>query len=122
MEPTAAVRHPREPSPTIREVLTNPHVSSPPRRPDTGWNGLGEAWSYLSTLVSGVAVWGTVGYGLDRWLGTTPVLFVIGALVGNFAGIYLIYLRAFGTKRRPVPSMTRRKTQPKTPTEDDRAA
>lgn len=66
---------------------------------NSAWQGMGEAWTYLSTLFSGVAVWGAIGYGLDRWLGTDPVLFVIGALLGNFAGIYLIYLRAFGPKR-----------------------
>lgn len=59
------------------------------------WSGFGEAWSILGTLVSGVAVWGGAGYLLDRWLGTKPVLFVIGALVGNFAAIYLIYVKQF---------------------------
>jgi ATP synthase protein I len=101
MPPPATVRHPSEGSPTIREVLTKPRVSSPRvlNQPQTGWNGLGEAWSYLSTLASGIAVWGAIGYGLDSWIGTRPVLFVIGALLGNFAGIYLIYIRAFGRKR-----------------------
>jgi ATP synthase protein I len=55
---------------------------------------MGEAWTALSTLVTGIAVWGGVGYGLDRWLGTKPVLFVIGVLVGNFAAVYLIYMRS----------------------------
>jgi F0F1-type ATP synthase assembly protein I len=31
---------------------------------------------------------------IDRWLGTPPWFLVIGALVGNVAGIYLIWLRA----------------------------
>lgn len=56
---------------------------------------MGEAWSYLSYLISGVVVWGLAGYGLDKWLGTRPVFFVIGALLGNFAGIYLLYIKAF---------------------------
>lgn len=100
-----AVRHFRRPSPTIRGVLRNPlvspvsHAQRAARPQASAWSGMGEAWTYLSTLFSGVAVWGGIGYGLDRWLGTDPVLFVIGALLGNFAGIYLIYLRAFGPKR-----------------------
>jgi F0F1-type ATP synthase assembly protein I len=97
------VRHPLRPSPTIREALKNPQTADPVQRSaqssQGAWNGLGEAWSYLSTVISGVVVWGAIGYGLDKWLGTEPVLFVIGALVGNFAGIYLVYLRAFGPKR-----------------------
>jgi ATP synthase protein I len=97
------VRHPRRPSPTIRGVLRNAHSSPVSGQQRSAWNGLGEAWTYLSTLFSGIAVWGAIGYGLDRWLGTEPVLFVIGALVGNFAGIYLIYLRAFGPKRPGDP-------------------
>lgn len=72
-------------------------------RPDSGWSGMGEAWSYLSYIIAGVAVWGLIGYGLDSWMGTRPVFFVIGALVGNFAGIYLVYLKAFGPTRRPTP-------------------
>jgi F0F1-type ATP synthase assembly protein I len=64
------------------------------------WRGMGEAWTALSTLISGIAVWGGIGYLVDRWVGTRPVLFVIGVLVGNFAGIYLIYMKYF----REVPS------------------
>jgi ATP synthase protein I len=57
------------------------------------WRGLGEGWSALSYIVAGFLFWGGVGYLLDRWLGTKPVLFIVGALVGNFGGIYLLYLR-----------------------------
>jgi ATP synthase protein I len=59
------------------------------------YGGMGEAWNYLSTIIAGVAVWGGAGYGLDWLFGTKPVLFVIGALLGNFAGIYLVYIKAF---------------------------
>ena len=107
------VRHPQRPSPTIRGVLRNPlvspvsHAQRAARSQASAWHGMGEAWTYLSTLFSGIAVWGAIGYGLDKWLGTDPVLFVIGALLGNFAGIYLIYLRAFGPKR-PTPGEAHR--------------
>ena len=101
------VRHPPRRSPTIREALKNPQTVPPVQRNAQGspqssqgaWTGLGEAWSYLSTVISGVVVWGAIGYGLDSWLGTRPVVFVIGALLGNFAGIYLVYIKAFGPKR-----------------------
>lgn len=55
--------------------------------------GLESALSAVSYLVSGVLVWGGVGFGLDLLLGTGPVLAVVGAVVGNAAGVYLIYLR-----------------------------
>jgi F0F1-type ATP synthase assembly protein I len=59
------------------------------------WQGMGEAWNALSTLIAGIAVWGGIGYGIDRLVGTKPVLFVIGVLVGNFGGIYLLYVKYF---------------------------
>ncbi|HYZ92038.1 MAG TPA: AtpZ/AtpI family protein [Actinomycetota bacterium] len=64
------------------------------------WRGMGEAWNALGTIVGGIAIWGGVGYGIDRLVGTKPVLFVIGVLVGNFASIYLIYVKYF----RDVPN------------------
>ncbi len=63
------------------------------------WQGVGEAWTALGTLISGIAVWGGVGWGIDQLAGTRPIFFVIGALGGNFAGIYLIYVKSF----RDVP-------------------
>jgi ATP synthase protein I len=73
-------------------------------RPDSRemWKGMGEAWTALSTLISGIAVWGGIGYVIDRFAGTRPVLFVIGVIVGNFLGIYLVYLKYF---RQDAPSV-----------------
>jgi ATP synthase protein I len=75
------------------------------KRPDSKqmWQGMGEAWTALSTLVSGIAVWGGIGYVIDRVAGTRPVLFVIGVLLGNFAGIYLIYVKYFKEVPRDAP-------------------
>lgn len=69
----------------------------PVKNSDTGqmWRGMGEAWNALSTLIAGIAVWGGIGYGIDHFVGTRPVLFVVGVLVGNFAGIYLVYVKYF---------------------------
>lgn len=58
------------------------------------WSGLGEAWAALSTLISGVLVWGGIGWLIDRFAGTRPIFFVIGAVVGHFGGIYLVYLKS----------------------------
>jgi ATP synthase protein I len=81
------VRHPEEASRRIPGALQPSHGSQ------GLWSGVTSAWATMSYLVSGVVVWGGVGYGLDRLLGTSPVLMIIGVLVGNFAGVYLIYLR-----------------------------
>jgi ATP synthase protein I len=67
------------------------------------WRGMGEAWNALGTIIGGIAIWGGVGYGIDRLVGTKPVFFVIGALVGNFASIYLLYVKYFRDAPTGVP-------------------
>lgn len=95
----SAVRHPSKLPPRIPFAVGTQTKSDVSRRFEHEgrklWSGVGQAWTYLSTLIAGVAVWAGVGYGLDAWLGTRPVLFVVGALVGNFGGIYLVYVKSF---------------------------
>jgi ATP synthase protein I len=45
-------------------------------------------------LVAAVLTWSGIGWLVDRWLGTEPWFLAVGALVGNAAGIYLIWLRS----------------------------
>lgn len=58
------------------------------------WKGTGDAWVMVSDLIAGTVVWGAIGFGLDRWLGTDPVLMVTGALVGHIASIALVLRKA----------------------------
>ena len=99
MDHGPAVRHPSGRPPRIPFAVRAQTKSDVSRRFDSEgrklWGGIGEAWTYLSTIIAGIAVWGAAGFGLDHWLGTRPVFFVIGALVGNFAGIYLVYIKSF---------------------------
>ena len=44
-------------------------------------------------LIASVLLWAGLGWLADRWLGTPPWFLVIGGLIGNFAGLYLVYLR-----------------------------
>lgn len=103
------VRHP--PSASAREnegvprygripgVLSRPPGKRFERESQLMWRGFGDAWTALSTIIAGIAVWGAVGFGLDKLFGTDPVLFVIGVLVGNFAAIYLIYVKALNESK-----------------------
>ncbi|MBA9007714.1 MULTISPECIES: AtpZ/AtpI family protein [Thermomonospora] len=50
------------------------------------------AWSIPSYLLSGMAVYGGLGWLLDRWLGTSALL-PIGILVGLGLALYSVYLR-----------------------------
>ncbi|GAA1531651.1 hypothetical protein GCM10009678_12300 [Actinomadura kijaniata] len=50
------------------------------------------AWSIPSYILSGMAVYGGLGWLLDRWLGTSALL-PIGVLVGLALALYLVYHR-----------------------------
>jgi F0F1-type ATP synthase assembly protein I len=50
------------------------------------------AWAITGSLLSGIVVWGGVGYLLDRALGTTFIA-LIGVLVGVFASLYLVFVK-----------------------------
>ena len=50
------------------------------------------AWSIPSSILSGMAVYGGLGWLLDRWWGTSAML-PIGILVGLGLALYSVYLR-----------------------------
>ncbi len=63
-------------------------------------------------LLAGLLVWGAIGWGLDRWIGTWPVLFIIGALGGFAAGMWLVYRRVMGEVPAPPVRSTPRPVDP----------
>ncbi len=69
--------------------------SAPTEHPDEPPHG--DPWLAFSYLVSGAAVYGLIGWGLDRWLGT-KFLVAIGILLGVGLGIYM----TFGRFGRPA--------------------
>lgn len=58
------------------------------------WTGVDQASTMGMELVAGILVWAGIGYLVDRWLGTGPWLLALGALVGNAAGLYLVWLHS----------------------------
>ncbi len=69
----------------------------PPTSPDDesgDFKRKGEADAYgaLGLIISGVLVWGGVGFAVSEWLGNR--LFVmLGLLLGMGAGLYLVWFR-----------------------------
>jgi F0F1-type ATP synthase assembly protein I len=55
-------------------------------------NEEGALWSIVGYLLSGLIIWGGIGWGLDRWLETNYFL-LVGMLLGAGASIYLVWLR-----------------------------
>jgi ATP synthase protein I len=57
--------------------------SEPPNR----GTAMGEALKLATEMIGGVAVGGFIGWALDRWLGTAPILMVVFLILGAAAGI-----------------------------------
>ncbi len=78
--------------------MVRPAMSEEGHRPDPGSDEsdhrgfANAAWSIPSYILSGMAVYGGLGWLLDRWLGTSA-LFPIGVLVGLALALYLVYHR-----------------------------
>jgi ATP synthase protein I len=66
------------------------------------WGGWSAGFAISATLLSGVAVYGVIGYLIDRWLGTPKVFTAIGMIAGAVLGIYLVYLR-YGKEHNREP-------------------
>jgi len=49
-------------------------------------------WSIVGYLLTGLFIWGGIGWGFDRWLGTTYCV-LIGLFLGAGASVYLVWLR-----------------------------
>ncbi len=52
----------------------------------------GDPWHAFGYLVSGVALYGILGWFADRWLGTS-FLVVVGILGGAVLGLYMTFAR-----------------------------
>jgi ATP synthase protein I len=66
----------------------------------------GDAWHAFGALVSGVVVYGLIGWALDRWLGTN-FLVVMGILLGVVLGLYMTWAR-FRPPTETSPSETQK--------------
>ena len=51
-----------------------------------------EAWAIPSYILSGMLVYGGIGWLLDRWLHTSAML-PVGVVFGLLFAMYLVYLR-----------------------------
>ncbi len=57
------------------------------------WRGSNLAWGVIGTMLSGILVWGGVGWLLDRWLGFEGLFLPVGMVLGVGVAIWLIYIR-----------------------------
>lgn len=66
--------------------------SEPPSEREGAPRVAEDAWVVLSYLLTGVFLFGGIGWGLDHLLGTT-FLIVVGLLAGASLSLYVIYVR-----------------------------
>lgn len=57
-----------------------------------GRKGEADAYGALGLVVSGVLVWGVVGFLVSEWL-DSRVFVMLGLLLGMGAGLYLVWFR-----------------------------
>lgn len=67
--------------------------------------GMAYGFRMSSELVAAILVGGLIGYALDRWLGTTPWLFLVFFVLGFAAGI-LNLLRAYRQMQGEIAAQT----------------
>jgi ATP synthase protein I len=74
---------------------------------DAEMRGRGMAYGMrmAAELVAAVIVGGLIGWGLDRWLGTTPWLFLFFFLLGFVAGVVNV-VRAYERMQRELKART----------------
>jgi ATP synthase protein I len=66
---------------------------------------MGRGLRVSAELIGGVVAGGGLGWVLDRWLGTTPWLFILFFLLGSAAGIMNIVRIGQREKTPPAPSV-----------------
>ena len=93
------------------------------RRPETPgadkFHQANQAWRMVVELVAGLAIGFGVGYGLDRLLGTTPILLVIFIFLGFAAGVKTM-LRTAAEMQAPPPGADATEQVPDDDPDDDK--
>lgn len=64
--------------------------------PGEGAAGAGQGWTAVSYLLTGMLVWGVVGWLVDQRFGTDGIATAVGTVVGAAGGVYLIARRLGG--------------------------
>lgn len=74
-----------------------------------------DGWTLAAELLTATFLWGGVGWLADRWLDTAPVLMVLGFVLGNALGVYLIWVRSQDRFTREHADLMARRARTRTP-------
>jgi F0F1-type ATP synthase assembly protein I len=64
--------------------------------PGEGAGGAGQGWTAVSYLLTGMLVWGVIGWLVDQRFETGGIAIAVGTVVGAAGGVYLIARRLGG--------------------------
>jgi F0F1-type ATP synthase assembly protein I len=64
-----------------------------PPHDDDAASGASKGWMVMSYIIGGIAVWGLIGWAVDRWLDTNGIATAIGVVLGMAGGVYLTMRR-----------------------------
>jgi ATP synthase protein I len=84
--------------PARRSIYFPGSMAAQPNRRDpftsgNPWSGMAQGWAVTAYLLGGIAVWGGVGYVIDRIIGFHWLFLPIGMIGGVLGGMYLVYVR-----------------------------
>ena len=94
---------------------SRPRTTEPARQP----SGADIGWGITGTMLSGILVWGGVGWLLDRWL-ETRFFILVGTILGLAVAIYLVVVKYGAIDPPPAgsrPTSTTRSGQRSRPRE-----
>ncbi|MEQ1647742.1 MAG: AtpZ/AtpI family protein [Hyphomicrobiaceae bacterium] len=87
------------------KLETAKHRHERPRASSNQGNAMAKGMRAATELIGGVVAGAGLGWVLDKWLGTTPGLFILGFLLGSAAGMLNIIRMAQREKTPPAPSV-----------------
>ena len=68
-----------------------------------------DPWSITGYLLSGMVLYGGLGWLIDRWAGTTNVFAPIGVVFGLAAGLYLTFRQLSVLERQEREALLRKR-------------
>src|ERR1700730_17169848 len=68
-----------------------------------------DPWSITGYLISGMVLYGGLGWLVDHWVGTSNVFAPIGVIFGLAAGLFLTFRQLSVLERQEREALTRKK-------------
>ena len=85
--------------------MSSTEKPNPPRKPEKKV----DPWSITGYLLSGMVLYGGLGWLIDKWAGTSNVFAPIGVILGLAAGLYLTFRQLSVLERQEREALLRKR-------------